>query len=73
MEQPEVPPGYVTPKSNLPVHPDPGFYRSASMAAAIRAKEIEHERKTQTLPPIRGFYSNNYLPHSKNKFPNPCM
>nr|XP_058959132.1 phosphoinositide 3-kinase adapter protein 1-like isoform X1 [Pocillopora verrucosa]XP_058959133.1 phosphoinositide 3-kinase adapter protein 1-like isoform X1 [Pocillopora verrucosa] len=61
VEQPEVPPGYVTPKSNLPVHPDPGFYRSASMAAAIRAKEIEHERKTQTLPPIRGKMSQEDL------------
>lgn len=46
--------GYVKPKSNLPVHPDPAFYRSASSAAAVRAKEIENERKVKSLPPSRG-------------------
>lgn len=46
--------GYVTPKSNLPVNPDPAFYRSASNAAAVRAKEIENERKAMSLPPSRG-------------------
>ncbi|XP_078359881.1 uncharacterized protein LOC144644296 [Oculina patagonica] len=46
--------GYDKPKSNLPVHPDPAFYRSASSAAAIRAKQIEMERKTKSLPPPRG-------------------
>ena len=46
--------GYVTPKSNLPVNPDPSFYRSASNAAAVRAKEIEIERKARSLPPSKG-------------------
>lgn len=59
VEPPEVPPGYVTPKSNLPVHPDPGFYRSASIAAAIRARE--EAKKTQSLPPIKGKMSQEEL------------
>ena len=43
--------GYVKPRPNLPVNPNPDFYRSASNAAAIRAKEIENqERKTMSLP-----------------------
>ena len=46
--------GYVTPKSNLPVNPDPAFYRSASSAAAVRAKEIENERKVRSIPPTKG-------------------
>ena len=46
--------GYVTPTSNLPVHPDPAFYRSASNAAAVRAKEIEIERKARSLPLSKG-------------------
>lgn len=46
--------GYVKPKSNLPVNPDPAFYRSASNAAAVRAKEIENERKAWSLPPLKG-------------------
>ena len=46
---------YDRPKSNLPVNPDPAFYRSASSAAdIIRAKQIENQRKTQSLPPPRG-------------------
>lgn len=53
--------GYVKPKSNLPVNPDPSFYRSASNAAAVRAKEIEkeRERKTMSLPPQFGSKSSN--------------
>lgn len=46
--------GYVKPRSNLPVNPDPAFYRSASNAAAVRAKEIENERKVRSLPPSKG-------------------
>ncbi|XP_020614659.1 phosphoinositide 3-kinase adapter protein 1-like isoform X2 [Orbicella faveolata] len=50
--------GYVKPRSNLPVNPDPAFYRSASNAAAVRAKEIENERKVRSLPPSKGAMSS---------------
>jgi len=43
--------GYVKPTSNRPVNQDAVlFNRSASSAAAIRAKQLENERKTQSLP-----------------------
>jgi len=42
--------GYVKPTSNRPVSQDAFlFNRSASSAAAIRAKQLENERKNQSL------------------------
>lgn len=47
--------GYVKPTSNQPVDPDlKEFYRSASSAADIRAKQLEKlTGKTKSLPPAR--------------------
>lgn len=48
--------GYVRPTSNQPVNRDAIlFNRSASNAAAIRAKHIkQYERQTNTLPAAAG-------------------
>ena len=47
--------GYVKPTSNQPFDPDlKEFYRSASSAADIRAKQLEKlTGKTKSLPPAR--------------------